>query len=855
MEHVVVGIVEARNVLVGDINGFSDPFVVMTLLDGKGNEIPSAGKFKTKIVMKTLNPLWNERFQIGDRFDLRLATTLRFMIYDFDGLLRDDTLGVVDIPLDMVTGDNLTDFLDNWFRISKVEGKMKTDARGELHLTFSRPGVLQSITAPSSNSKSQEPNLLYVTIQSGKDLLAMNPGNSSDPLVKLGLMGQKAQTSTVEKTLKPHWDERFPFVLTNPDNTLELIVEDEDPTINDFIGRAQIALADVLEKDVEKKVEVKLLCKKGGSDKDRGTLQISLLWKYDPNAESIAAVKRKKKRPSLLMTKLKSTLNLGNPDDAAAAAADAEDVLPESDEDAARPPPPPGADLLKFFVATIYFAEELPPLDVVLGLEKQAKKKHHGGGIDAYVGAWFGDQQDKFVRTSIRTKKGQRNELNPIFNESLMLFVDGDVKAETPATFAVMDWDQVGDDDVVGHFELRDVDALVQARGSKPFWMNLYGAPVRGAANREIENIMNENPGQGSTYRGRVLMKLSMKERLSSAYDAKNQKRRTAPLAQALLPSTHVYRLRAHFVAAAGLPLDDHLLHIVVTCGLQEIYSSRKKPKNGVIEWNESDESDKMLFPVDLDQIPDVFVYLCKGDDDERRAICYQRFTARSLVEEKFQREAEWITLRADEALDAVSTHVFPGAVLLRMGFSTVDASTENPWDQQAMMKAITYRAPFQVRVRVYEAKDLVSDAEVINASVLVSHVGQDRSTDIKRNTAAPAWDEALCFDVLLAVDRAYACPVLFHLQNHREGVGVEYLGSALLPLDADDGVMACAASYLKSSDYNGAVAPTWVNVEYADVAGGKQVKGALLVSVEIVRKTFPDEALPLPEPIVRSAP
>jgi Ca2+-dependent lipid-binding protein len=105
MEVVVVKIVEARGVLAADSNGFSDPYVTMTLLDSKGNVIPEAGTFKTKVIKKTLAPVWGESFTIGDKLDLRLATTVRLLLADSDGFFgSDDPLGVVDIPIALFAG-------------------------------------------------------------------------------------------------------------------------------------------------------------------------------------------------------------------------------------------------------------------------------------------------------------------------------------------------------------------------------------------------------------------------------------------------------------------------------------------------------------------------------------------------------------------------------------------------------------------------------------------------------------------------------------------------------------------------------------------------------------------------------
>ncbi|GLD94661.1 hypothetical protein PINS_up003285 [Pythium insidiosum] len=253
---LVVDIKEARGLLAGDLNGYSDPYVRLTLLDGRGNVIRGSPMLQTKVQNRTLDPTWNESFSLGTRrdgVDLRVVTTLRFMIYDYDGLLRKDTLGVVDIPVDVLlplaehasttstsgsgSGSEAAS-LDDWFRVAQFRPEMSKDASGELHLGFRwvPEGTSTSTLAstPSAVDGGGPPNLLFVTVESGRDLLPMDANNSSDPFVKLSIVGQKFHTATIQKTLKPHWDERFAFLLADAHQTLEILVEDEDPTINDF---------------------------------------------------------------------------------------------------------------------------------------------------------------------------------------------------------------------------------------------------------------------------------------------------------------------------------------------------------------------------------------------------------------------------------------------------------------------------------------------------------------------------------------------------------------------------------------------------------------------------------------------
>lgn len=219
-----VQIVEARDILAADSNGFSDPYVKMELLDSRGGALAAGGSFKTKTQKKTLSPRWDEAFVIGDRLDLRVATTLRLTLYDSDGFYSDDVLGVVDIPVSLFLDISVP--LDNWYNLTKHD-KMKKDSRGELHLIIENLSVVDdgaaagagtgaaaaassdSAAAAAAPTGNEPPNLLYVTVKAGKDLLGMdNNGTTSDPLVLLTFAGQKHQTTKKERTLKPQWNEK-----------------------------------------------------------------------------------------------------------------------------------------------------------------------------------------------------------------------------------------------------------------------------------------------------------------------------------------------------------------------------------------------------------------------------------------------------------------------------------------------------------------------------------------------------------------------------------------------------------------------------------------------------------------------
>ena len=89
---VEVEIVEARDLVASDRNGFSDPYVVID---------PTAGFFtgsQTPIIKKTLNPVWNFKtvFSVDPSFK-----KIKFRMFDWDRFSSDDPLGTCSFPASM----------------------------------------------------------------------------------------------------------------------------------------------------------------------------------------------------------------------------------------------------------------------------------------------------------------------------------------------------------------------------------------------------------------------------------------------------------------------------------------------------------------------------------------------------------------------------------------------------------------------------------------------------------------------------------------------------------------------------------------------------------------------------------
>ena len=92
-----VVVVKANGLAAADKSGTSDPFIRMTVTGSKQKEQ------KTKVIKKTLNPVWNESFTFGSILDDRAELVLT--LWDDDGYFQKaDPLGEVRITLKDVAG-------------------------------------------------------------------------------------------------------------------------------------------------------------------------------------------------------------------------------------------------------------------------------------------------------------------------------------------------------------------------------------------------------------------------------------------------------------------------------------------------------------------------------------------------------------------------------------------------------------------------------------------------------------------------------------------------------------------------------------------------------------------------------
>ncbi|KAF1533071.1 Protein piccolo, partial [Eudyptes sclateri] len=138
--NLIIHILQARNLAPRDNNGYSDPFVKVYLLPGRGAEY----KRRTKYIQKSLNPEWNQTVIYKNiSMEQLKKKTLEVTVWDYDRFSSNDFLGEVLIELSNVSQ------LDNTPRWYPLKEQSENIDHGKSHSGQSsqqspKPSVIKS---------------------------------------------------------------------------------------------------------------------------------------------------------------------------------------------------------------------------------------------------------------------------------------------------------------------------------------------------------------------------------------------------------------------------------------------------------------------------------------------------------------------------------------------------------------------------------------------------------------------------------------------------------------------------------------------------------------------------------------
>uniref|UniRef100_UPI00398E385C multiple C2 and transmembrane domain-containing protein 1 isoform X1 n=1 Tax=Pristiophorus japonicus TaxID=55135 RepID=UPI00398E385C len=243
---VSVTLIEGQNLKPMDPNGFSDPYVKFRM---------GCQKYKSKTILKTLNPQWREQFDFlltdekGDILDIT--------VWDKDTMKKDDFIGRCHIDLSGLSKEH-THKMD----LALSEGK------GHIvflvTLTASAPVSISDLSVSALDNEEERHKIMekyswlnsfynlkdigfiQVKIIKAEGLMVADVTGSSDPFCVIELSNDRLQTHTVHRSLNPEWNKVFTFNIKDIHSILEVSVYDEDRDRRaDFLGKVAIPLLSI----------------------------------------------------------------------------------------------------------------------------------------------------------------------------------------------------------------------------------------------------------------------------------------------------------------------------------------------------------------------------------------------------------------------------------------------------------------------------------------------------------------------------------------------------------------------------------------------------------------------------------
>ncbi|ERE84789.1 multiple C2 and transmembrane domain-containing protein 1 [Cricetulus griseus] len=249
-----------------DRGGTSDPYVKF--------KIGRKEVFRSKIIHKNLNPVWEEKACILVE---HLREPLYIKVFDYDFGLQDDFMGSAFLDLTQLELNRSTDvsltlkdphYPDHDLGIillsvilTPKEGEPR-DVTMLMRKSWKRSSKFQTQSLRLSDQHRKSHlwrGIVSITLIEGRDLKAMDSNGLSDPYVKFRLGHQKYKSKIMPKTLNPQWREQFDFHLYEErGGIIDITAWDKDAgKRDDFIGRCQVDLSS-LSREQTHKLELQL---------------------------------------------------------------------------------------------------------------------------------------------------------------------------------------------------------------------------------------------------------------------------------------------------------------------------------------------------------------------------------------------------------------------------------------------------------------------------------------------------------------------------------------------------------------------------------------------------------------------
>lgn len=311
--------------------------------------------------------------------------------------------------------------------------------------------------------------------------------------------------------------------------------------------------------------------------------------------------------------------------------------------------------------------------------------------------------------------------------------------------------------------------------GPKFQWVHFYGANPEVRSGENVM-IMNKYPTLASAYRGSALISTRLIKNPGKIPESVAVKPINYDIPDNYFPTKDYYSFRALVYRVADLDvnltssglLSSPLYNISFTVGSRIINSSFKSfAEKNIIEFTELIQIVDLFLPIDISQLPDVFININKGSEKQYQSIAFCRVKAIHLLQHGLNAHTKWYQLLHDESAIAgkARDRGFAGTVLMKVALvnnnDIRDNASGHDWEMDK--KLITVVKRICLRCFVYQARNLPSadDNGLIDPYIKIRFNGEKRKTSTKEVCCNPLYYECLEFITTIPDDESLVSDII----------------------------------------------------------------------------------------------
>ena len=490
-------------------------------------------------------------------------------------------------------------------------------------------------------------------------------------------------------------------------------------------------------------------------------------------------------------------------------------------------------------------AEELPDMDSII------RKKNKNKQCDPFV-------EFQYFGLNIKSKISKNINDVATWNQIINLPIQIPIVSQK-IVLLVKDYDELGRNDNIGSYEINVNDIIGNNNKYENYrYIDIYGSLKN--KNDKINNLMNTNAEIGSSWNGRILLKINHNitdTPITSVIDLKDNNE--LQIINSLSRET-LWTLYIKLYCAYYLPKEYKKYSIKITLQDCFVLFDEKRTINEYIEWNIVKPIQFHSISEDVEQLPDIFFYLINPDGDP---VCFQRIKAsifhlndqimiiKLFPEPSYSKVSSTINAGLLKAKIIVYNNIKEKNKINLKNFRDGDSfEVESEEDLERLNSSKIgflggkLKDLYTVVCVVYMCRYLISSDSNGNNDpyVRITCVDETKETSIKHETINGIWNESLIFNcVELNIDKKSTWPILL-----AEVLDYDKIGK--------DDLIGSSYIWLSDSNYNindtKTVKPKWYQL-YLPKSNSPQ--GEILLSFYIFDQQHKDnyrDINPVPETV-----